>query len=163
MKKAEDIIADILRREGGYVDHPADKGGSTNKGITLVTLRRYMPGATLDDLKSLTDAMALTIYSRLYVSPLAYVTGYGLKALMVDMAVNHGQENAERMLQAALGVKVDGDVGPMTLTALEMAGPDLYYKLLAERIKFYGRIISANHSQAVFASGWLNRCAEFLI
>lgn len=82
---------------------------------------------------------------------------------MVDMAVNHGQDNAEKMLQRALDVKADGDVGPVTLAALKKSGPDLYYKLLAERIKFYGKLISRDQSQAVFASGWLARCAEFLV
>lgn len=160
--KAEDIINAILRREGGYVDHPADKGGPTNKGITLKTLQRYQPGATLADLKALTTEQAFAIYRKLYVDPFYYVTGYGTKALIVDMSVNHGQDNAEKMLQRALGVKDDGDIGPVTLAALEMAGSDLYYRLLAERIKFYGRIIHHDHSQAIFAEGWMNRCAEFL-
>lgn len=162
MKKAEDIITDILHREGGYVDHPDDKGGPTNRGITLATLQAYQKGATLIDLKALTDYKARAIYQKLFVDPFHYITAYGVKALIVDMAVNHGIDNAERMLQRVLGVKDDGDVGPITLYALERAGADFYYKLLAERIRFYGRIISRDHSQAVFAAGWLNRCAEFL-
>ena len=34
----DEIIDDILRREGGYVDHPLDRGGPTNFGITQITL-----------------------------------------------------------------------------------------------------------------------------
>ncbi len=37
------IIDAILRREGGFVDHPADRGGATKYGITHA--RRSKPGA----------------------------------------------------------------------------------------------------------------------
>lgn len=29
----------ILRWEGGFSDHPADRGGATNKGVTLSTFQ----------------------------------------------------------------------------------------------------------------------------
>ena len=37
-----------------------------------------------------------------------------------------------------------------------------YRKVLAERCKFYGQIISNDRSQAVFAKGWTARLAEFM-
>lgn len=37
-----DICLDeVLRQEGGYVDHPSDPGGATNMGITHKTLARW--------------------------------------------------------------------------------------------------------------------------
>jgi lysozyme family protein len=34
VKTIESLIDDVLAREGGYVDHPDDRGGATNFGIT---------------------------------------------------------------------------------------------------------------------------------
>ena len=33
-RSIEQMIDDVIRREGGYVDHPRDRGGPTNFGIT---------------------------------------------------------------------------------------------------------------------------------
>ena len=54
MANVADLIDDILRREGGYVNHPADKGGPTNFGITQDTLSRYIGRqALISDVKNL--------------------------------------------------------------------------------------------------------------
>jgi lysozyme family protein len=53
---ADTLIDDILRREGGYVDHPNDRGSCTNHGITSVTLgewRQLGRRATCDEVKAL--------------------------------------------------------------------------------------------------------------
>ena len=34
------LINDLIEREGGYVNHPADKGGPTCFGITEAVARR---------------------------------------------------------------------------------------------------------------------------
>ena len=36
------IIKEIIRREGGYVNHPNDRGGPTKYGVTHKTLSRYL-------------------------------------------------------------------------------------------------------------------------
>ena len=37
----DDLIDDLIAREGGFVDHPADKGGPTRWGITQAVARRH--------------------------------------------------------------------------------------------------------------------------
>jgi lysozyme family protein len=40
--KIDAMFDDVLRREGGFVDHPADRGGPTKYGITQRTLGHYL-------------------------------------------------------------------------------------------------------------------------
>lgn len=40
MAKIEPLSKFILSWEGGYVNNPNDKGGATNKGVTIATWRR---------------------------------------------------------------------------------------------------------------------------
>lgn len=161
-----DIIGEILKREGGWSDRPEDKGGPTNKGVTLSTLTAWLGHeATLEDLRALSEADARSIYEDLFVVKPGFlaVKDGQIKSLVVDCAVNHGPFNAIKLLQHALGVKDDGVLGPLTRQALAQADyAKLYRRLCAERIRFYGRIITNNPSQAVFAAGWLNRAAEFV-
>lgn len=41
MMTKDDIFNSILGKEGGYVNHPNDKGGPTNWGITQATARAH--------------------------------------------------------------------------------------------------------------------------
>jgi len=38
MANFETFAAKILALEGGFSDHPADRGGATNMGVTLATI-----------------------------------------------------------------------------------------------------------------------------
>ena len=67
MAKAELLKPFILRWEGGFVDDPLDKGGATNKGITIDTFRSfYGQGATVEQLKNITDEQWLHIFKSGY-------------------------------------------------------------------------------------------------
>lgn len=57
MESWKELAAFVLEREGGYVNNKADKGGPTNKGVTLATYRSvYGQNKTVEDLKRITDA-----------------------------------------------------------------------------------------------------------
>ena len=57
----------ILSWEGGYVNDPNDKGGPTNKGITLTTFQSvYGKNKTITDLKNMTTEQWWTIFKTKY-------------------------------------------------------------------------------------------------
>ncbi len=61
------MIDDVIRREGGFVDHPADRGGPTKFGITQAALARYLGRAvTAAEVDALSPDQAKQIYRRDY-------------------------------------------------------------------------------------------------
>jgi len=120
----------LTAAEGGYVNHPSDRGGETNHGITKDVARRYGYAGLMRDMPL---AFALSVYEARYVRE----PGFGKVAELsvpiakelVDTGVNMGQAVAADFLQVALNalnqqgkaypdVKLDQDVGPATLGAL---------------------------------------------
>ena len=57
------LIDGLIEREGGYVNHPADKGGPTCFGITEAVARAHGYAGAM---RSLPRIEAAAIYRRLY-------------------------------------------------------------------------------------------------
>lgn len=160
------IIDAIIEREGGYVDHPNDKGGPTKFGITTATLSAYRD-APVDatDVERMTIDEARAMYRRDYIVRPGFdkVADDSLRALLVDWGVNSGPAAAIRGLQRALKVAPDGVLGPLTLLALpHLDARKVYAKVIAARMRFVAGILQHEESQRVFAAGWINRLAEFI-
>lgn len=162
------IIDEIISREGGYVDHPADRGGPTNFGITLAKLREWrgVQNLTANDVRMMRRGEAALIYSHDYIQrPGFHLIGDNhLRHHVIDFGVNSGPGTAARKLQQVVGADQDGVIGPQTLNAIRrMGAAHVNNLLMAERIKLLGRIVSGDRSQAAFINGWLNRALEFMI
>jgi lysozyme family protein len=164
----ETIIDDIIRREGGFIHHPADRGGPTKYGITAKTLgdwRHLGRIATSDEVAALTEAEAREIYRHQYIMEPGFdaITHPALQVLLVDAGVHSGPQKAVKWLQEALDVTVDGVIGPKTRAALAATDQrKLYNKVLAARLRHLGRLITNDPGQSIFAAGWMNRMAEFV-
>jgi len=152
----------VLRWEGGYVNHPDDRGGATNRGVTQVvydTWRRAQ-GLAAQDVRQLADAEMQAIYEANYWrAARCDVLPEGLDLAHFDTAVNMGVGRAVRFLQATVGCAVDGGFGDGTMKAvLGCSDPG---KALVDycnrRGRFYADIVAARPSQAVFLKGWNNR------
>ena len=177
-----DIIKDVIRREGGYVDDPVDGGGATKHGISL----RYIRGIGLDinedgiideqDIAEVSVKQATLLYKQDFY----YKYGYdrldkNFRAILLDMAVMSGGARASIILQETLNdlesdpeLKEDGLVGPRTIKALDYCikvygVPSVMNTLTIRRIDFYREICERRPSQLRFMAGWTNRAQEFLI
>ncbi|MGI9510303.1 MAG: glycoside hydrolase family 108 protein [Geminicoccaceae bacterium] len=172
-RSVNSMINDIIRREGGFVDHPADRGGPTRYGITHKTLARYLGRAvTREDVRKMSRELAVEIYRRAYyLEPRIDALPTAIRAFLFDSAVNHGPRRAIRFLQEVLNAAgfgplgVDGLAGPKTRRqakkGAEVMGPWLLAALAEERRMFYRLIVARDPSQRVFLKGWMNRVAEF--
>jgi lysozyme family protein len=164
----DQIIDDVLRREGTFVNDAADLGGPTMRGITATTLARWRQApVTLADIQALTEAEARDIYRHLYVEAPGFaeaIPNERLLALVVDFGVLSGPVVATKALQRAIGVLDDGVLGPKTrrVLAAQAGSLDVYNRLLAERIGHHVRIVLLNPSQRRFLDGWLTRLVSFL-
>ena len=151
----------VLRWEGGFVDHPNDPGGRTNKGVTqkVYDAWRRRQGRAAQDVKLIGDDEVHAIYATDYwVPPRCDRLDTPLNTVQFDTAVNMGVGRAVRFLQAAVGCGVGGDFGPATERAV--AGCDAGTVVAAycrQREDFYRRLARNNAKLAVFLKGWLNR------
>jgi len=159
MTRFDRCMAVTLRWEGGYVDHPRDPGGATNMGITHQTLAdwRGRP-VTKADVRALTEAEAKAIYKARYWDA---VRGDdlppGLDLVAFDGAVNSGPRRGAEWLQGALGVTVDGKIGPHTIAAAKASPPLRTINLALDlRLGFLKRLNTWN----TFGAGWGNRVAD---
>ncbi len=175
------ILDDVIRREGGYVDHPADKGGPTKFGITHTTLAKWRGRpVTADDVYRLSEAEARQIYRARYVVDPGYdgIRDQRLAGLVVDCGVLYGADgdDASKWLQEAAnqlgaGLKVDGQAGPKTIAAVNALDPrEMYVRVCALRLRKMGRVITDDArtrkrvaDQALNAAGWSNRLADLML
>ena len=163
------MIQDVLKREGGFVNNPADHGGPTNMGITLATLQRNKAGATVADLQALTTAQAGAIYlAEYYYAPGINKLPEPLQAQVFDIAVNSGPGRAIRLLQGVLGVPQDGLLGGVTCdtavaTIASHGAPYVTNRLVDARCLYLRGIAYNTPSQAVFLNGWLTRANSFRV
>ncbi|KRW93418.1 holin-associated N-acetylmuramidase [Paracoccus sp. PXZ] len=184
MKTVEQIAAEIVAREGGYVNDPDDPGGATNYGVTLATLQRLGIDRTGDgridvaDVRALTRADAERIFVEHYFRrPRLAELPASVQASVFDMYVNAGT-NAVKILQRLVtrmgfAATDDGVVGPRTILAArqaDAAAPGYFADAygIARRNYYYAlgdaRPASRKYArtQAGGKGGWILRAEEFI-
>ena len=92
------MIKEIVAKEGGYVNHPNDRGGATKYGVTQATLSSYLgKPASIQDVKELSLSLAEEIfYVRYYLQPRIDALPDKLELPVFEMSVNAGQRTALR-------------------------------------------------------------------
>jgi lysozyme family protein len=131
-------LAETLKWEGGWADHPKDPGGATMKGITLATYRRWKPGATKTQLRNISRDMVEKIYKADYWVPVRGDTlAKGVDLATFDYGVNSGPATARKKLLQVVG---GSDV-------------DTIKKLCKARLTVYQSL----KTWVTFGKGWTNR------
>jgi lysozyme family protein len=154
----------LLQCEGGFSWHPLDKGGATCKGVTLQTYREhYGQHKTEKDLKDIPygewmHIMKVGYWDRVRADE---IVSQPVAEIIADWCVNSGAAGV-RKAQEVIGVKPDGIVGKVTLSAINAADPEeLHRRLWSARQQFFINIVKRNPSQKVFINGWMNRLNKF--
>ena len=184
MKSVDEIAAEIVAREGGYVNDPDDPGGATNYGVTIGTMRRLGLDLNGDgrvdtaDVKALSRAQAVNIFKEHYfrrpgIERLPSI----LHASVFDMYVNAGA-NAVKILQRLVSAMRfpaadDGQIGPRTIAAVSAAA-DAAPNHIAdaygiERRNYYYALADARPASRKYAAtraggkgGWITRAEAFI-
>ena len=149
----DQCVDKVLAHEGGYVNDSRDNGGETQWGIS----KRAYPQV---DIKNLTRDAAKEIYRRDYwdraqCDRLPPTLAY----LLFDCAVNSGIGQAVRFLQRAVGTADDGQIGPLTLAAVNRLDQEsLCARFLGQRLEFMTKLSKFD----VFGKGWARRVADQL-
>lgn len=170
-----ELIDELMEREGGYVNHPADRGGPTRFGITEGVARAH---GYAGPMKSLPRDEAAAIYRRLYwrrprLDAVAERSPR-LAAELFDTGVNMGPAVAATFLQRALtalnrngqdypDLAPDGRIGERTTAALDAflaARGDMGETVLLRAIEAlqgerYLRLAERRPANEAFLYGWL--------
>jgi len=161
--EVNELIDELIEREGGYANHPADKGGPTRFGITEAVARAH---GYAGPMAALPREEAAAIYRRLYwLRPRFDEIAERCPRVaseLFDTGVNMGPAVAATFLQRALtalnrggtdypDLTPDGRVGPMTMAALDA--------FIAERGKESGEAVLLRALEALQGERYL-RLAE---
>lgn len=165
MAKMEILAPWILEQEGGYVNDPDDRGGATNKGVTIATWRANGYDKNGDgrideqDIKliSVEDAELIMRKNFWGTWKADQIKSQSIANMLVDWVWASGRYGIT-IPQQLLGVKADGIVGAKTLRALGNQDPEKFFKQLKQRRYIYIQSISKSGSRnAKYRRGWLAR------
>lgn len=151
-------ISKVLVHEGGYVDHPLDPGGATNRGVTQRVYDAFRLAAkqVKRSVRLITEDEVFAIYRTRYWNLIkgdSLPPGVGY--VVFDGAVNSGVKQSVLWLQRALGIRADGVVGPDTINATNDY-PD-HDRLIAKIIERREKFLRALKTFKTFGKGWISR------
>lgn len=135
----EDSLKVILKWEGGYSNHPKDRGRETMYGIIK---RVALKWGYIDNMKDIPMSLVKEIYRKDYWDKAGcdYLPEH-IKLFAFDTAVNLGVEIWRLYLSEGLGVENNWNLK----------------KLYERRKSSYKSIVIKNSEQSVFFDGWINR------
>lgn len=172
-KTAWDIgIQFVLAYEGGYDNHPNDRGGETFRGISRKNWPGWAGWPIVDKVKLVHPSdyskvlyrdehlkdLVVDFYRRNFWDAIHGDELPGKIAVAaLDMAVHSGAKTAIRQLQVVLGVTVDGEVGPKTVAAAHAGSEPTLISYLAARAVYLNNIMLNHPGQSGWSMNWFKR------
>lgn len=185
MANFEEAFNKLYGIEGGYNDRAADRGGATNYGISLATLKRQPDGdlngdgvIDKEDVKLIDKPYAMKVAKRGYWDLVwgDRIVDQEVAYILFDIGYNSGPETAVKYIQRIYNafmnfgkdgklISNDGIMGPETFRALEWLisklGHDVLIKVLKSlQTEKYLRIVEGDKvkmDQVKNLRGWFNR------
>jgi lysozyme family protein len=160
----KDCLAETLKWEGGYSNHPKDPGGKTQWGIIQRVYNSYrrLKQLTPRDVKKITRSEMEDIYKSSYWDAVkGDLLPIGLDLVVFDFGVNSGPHRSIKFLQKALNkaegrkLKIDGLMGPATLDAATSVEnlPALISRVCDDRLGWLHTL----GTWVTFGKGWGSR------
>ena len=154
----DECLKMVLIHEGGFVNHPKDPGGATNRGVTQKVYDAYRKtrARPMQSVKFITPDETKAIYKFQYWDRVqGDFLPRGLDYAVFDFAVNSGVSRASEYLQACVGVDQDGVIGALTLSAI--GNPANVINALCDRRMSFLRNLG---TFLTFGRGWTRRVRE---
>ena len=162
----KDSLPVILKFEGGYSNHKDDPGGATMKGVTQAVYDSYRKRKDLGPkaVREIEFSEVEDIYREFWNNANCdeFCDSHPLTALVhFDFAINAGPKQAAKTLQKALGVKIDGILGKISIgVILKSKDEQLATRYLDFRENFYRDLTLQKPALKVILKGWLNRTSH---
>lgn len=152
-------LANTLREEGGWSNHPSDPGGPTMRGVIQARYNEYRRkwGKPLQSVRYITEDELQIIYRDGYWNK---VEGdhwpKGPDQIVFDIGVNSGPARGLAILGQAMGVTSRNPQGLAAIATRSADKVGIVKRACARRASFYRSI----RTFAVFGRGWLARNAR---
>ena len=150
----------VLAHEGGFVNHPRDPGGATNKGVTQKVYNAYRDYMHLprQSVKYILDSEVSDIYYKQYWRTIKGDTlPCGIDYAVFDFGVNSGVVRAAKYLQRLVGVEADGIIGFVTVAAVEKACQKDAALCIAQYCANRLAFLKSLSTFPTFGKGWTRR------
>jgi lysozyme family protein len=184
--KGDEITIDkmldtILKHEGGFVNHPNDRGGATNFGVTIREYGEWLGRpSTVQDVRNMKREEARDIFRKKYYTKpgIDQLMPVPLQPVVFDACVLYGPARAIIFLQKIVNefgtvakkgewkTSMDGVLGPHTRRLVKEICDEYSWEAVnnayvEERIRFCEAIVRNRPNQKVFLRGWTRRANSF--
>jgi lysozyme family protein len=156
------IKSSILETEGGYSDIEEDKGGATNKGITLETYSNFLGRpASKEELQNISDKEVNSIFGRYYNEAGGdKIKDPRVREVLVDQNYNKGTNFLNRV-NDMLGTPRGTSLSQEAIDKINSTDPDEFLKqVLSSEREIYKKIAEKDPSQQKFSAGWDKRILD---